>query len=171
MSDPRLNSLHLKPERKEDFRAARDVVLQARGEKTLKIDSDSALQARKDPPTAIVPSNTQLPPQVRFVLVDHDLIHPLKVGINTVGRMPDNDVVVADPYVSRRHVAILVHANNTCELYDVASRNGTLLNGQPIDGPTALKSGDCIQLSDHQLVFLCQEKKQNEHPTENTHLE
>jgi hypothetical protein len=158
MSDPRLNSVHLKAERKEDFRSARDALLGARGDQTLAIDaakSDHALTA----PTAIVPSGAKVSAEVRYVLVDKDLIHPLKIGINTVGRMPDNDVIVADPYVSRRHVAILVHAQNGCELHDVASRNGTLLNGKPLNGPTPLKSGDCIQLSDHQLVFLCQDGK------------
>ena len=38
-----------------------------------------------------------------------EYIYPLKVGINTVGRSPDNDVVVQDCYISRRHCAILVH--------------------------------------------------------------
>jgi len=158
MSDPRLNSIHLKATRKEEFRAARDALLGSRGDQTLALDG-SKHGFLNDPPTAIVPNGVKIPVDVRYVLVDQELIHPLKVGINTVGRMPDNDVVVADPYVSRRHVAILVHAKDGCELHDIASRNGTLINGKPLSGPTPLKSGDCIQLSDHQLVFLCQDGK------------
>ena len=38
----------------------------------------------------------------------------------------------------------LVHAANFCEVHDVASRNGTLVNGRKIAGPTRLRSGDEI---------------------------
>ena len=56
--------------------------------------------------------------------------------------MPDNDVVVADPSVSRRHCAVVVHTGQTCEIHDTASKNGTYLNGRRIDGPTRLAGGD-----------------------------
>jgi pSer/pThr/pTyr-binding forkhead associated (FHA) protein len=105
--------------------------------------------------TAIHADGKSLPTSARYVLVDNDHVYPLKVGINTVGRMPDNDVVVADPYVSRRHVAVVVHAHGGCELHDIASKNGTLLNGRGISGPTRLHTGDHIRLSDHLLIFLC----------------
>jgi pSer/pThr/pTyr-binding forkhead associated (FHA) protein len=170
MSDPRLNSIHLKAARKEDFRAARDALLNSCGDQTLALDAYKEAPP-KETPTAIVAGAVKVPVELRYVLVDHDLIHPLKVGINTVGRMPDNDVVVADPYVSRRHVAILVHAQDGCELHDIASRNGTLLNGKPLAGPTPLHSGDCIQLSDHQLVFLCQDEKGNDPGADRTQHE
>jgi len=40
--------------------------------------------------------------------------------------MPDNDVVLQDAYVSRRHCAILIHlTGERCELHDIASKNGT----------------------------------------------
>jgi pSer/pThr/pTyr-binding forkhead associated (FHA) protein len=91
---------------------------------------------------------------VPFVLMDRDCVYPLKVGLNTIGRMPDNDVVLADPYVSRRHCAILVHHGLKCELHDIASKNGTFVNGRKIAGPTALQSGDEIRMCGKQLVFL-----------------
>ena len=71
-----------------------------------------------------------------------------------VGRSPDNDVVLDDAYVSRRHCAVLVHAGDRCELHDVASKNGTYLNGQKICGPTRLKSGDEIRMCNKNLVFV-----------------
>jgi pSer/pThr/pTyr-binding forkhead associated (FHA) protein len=73
--------------------------------------------------------------------------------LNTVGRLPDNDVVLRDPYVSRRHCAILVHAHDCCELHDIASKNGTLLNGEPLRGPTRLKPGDRILLCERLLIL------------------
>ena len=78
----------------------------------------------------------------------------MKVGINTVGRSPENDVIVQDSYISRRHCAILVHVGAGCELYDTASKNGTYVNGQRIGGPTHLRSGDEIRICDQRLVFV-----------------
>jgi pSer/pThr/pTyr-binding forkhead associated (FHA) protein len=82
------------------------------------------------------------------------LRHPLKIGLNTIGRLPDNDVVVADPHVSRRHCTIVVHADQCCELHDTASKNGILVNGVRISGPTPLKPGDEIRMGDLVLVFV-----------------
>src|SRR5262245_15141949 len=134
MADSRLNSIHLDPNRRQEFRHARDALLGARGTQT------QALENREDLPwpaqgnnTAIQNPDERPPGQVKFVLMDKDYIYPLKVGLNTVGRMPDNDVVVQDPYVSRRHCAILVHTGDSCEVHDIASKNGTFVNGRKIN--------------------------------------
>ena len=79
---------------------------------------------------------------------------PVKIGMNSVGRLPDNDVVIDDPTVSRRHCAVVVHSDLSIELHDVASKNGTLLNGRKINGPTRLKDGDEITLCERRLQFL-----------------
>lgn len=89
----------------------------------------------------------------RFCLIDQDGLHSLKVGLNTIGRLPDNDIPVADGSISRRHCAIVVHASHICEVYDTASKNGTFVNGERINGLTALKAGDKIRLCDRQFVF------------------
>ena len=36
-------------------------------------------------------------------LKDGNNVYPLHLGMNSVGRLPDNDVVVRDECVSRRH--------------------------------------------------------------------
>ena len=74
--------------------------------------------------------------------------------MNTIGRLPDNDVVIEGPYVSRRHCAILVHASQGCELHDIASKNGTYVNGLRLCGPTPLASGDEIRMCERQFVFM-----------------
>jgi pSer/pThr/pTyr-binding forkhead associated (FHA) protein len=81
----------------------------------------------------------------------------LKIGVNTVGRSSENDVVVRDAYISRRHCAILVHLHNGCELHDTASKNGTYLNGKRLDGPHRLQSGDEIRICERQFVFMTKE--------------
>jgi hypothetical protein len=156
MVDARLNSVHLEAPRRQEFRVAREQLLNARGSHTLAVECQGdLLSGAGEHNTAIqnVPGNAVAAP-ARYVLMDAEYIYPLKIGLNTVGRMPDNDVVVPDAYVSRRHCAILVHANDCCELHDVASKNGTLLNGNKIAGPTRLHSGDEIRMCNRNLVFL-----------------
>src|SRR6266545_2423415 len=88
-----------------------------------------------------------------FYLKDGVNVYPLHLGMNSVGRLPDNDVVVRDECVSRRHCAIVIHSDLRCELHDVASKNGTLLNGKKIPAPTRLQSGDQITLCNRRLTF------------------
>jgi pSer/pThr/pTyr-binding forkhead associated (FHA) protein len=155
MADPRLNSIHLEPRRREDFRRAREVLLNARGWQTLAAESQPAAENQlPEPRTLIQNSDAEPAATLNFWLQDREFIDPLKVGLNTVGRSQDNDVVIEDSYVSRRHCAILVHASNTCEVHDTASKNGTYLNGQRLSGPTRLNSGDEIRMCDRQLLFL-----------------
>src|SRR5262245_11759861 len=124
MVDPRLNSVHLEAPRRQEFRRAREALLGARGWQT--VMAEKASEPSDGPQTLVQapPKPGATPAGLKFWLVDRDYIYPLKVGLNTIGRSPDNDVVIQDAYVSRRHCAILVHANSRIELHDVASKNG-----------------------------------------------
>jgi len=153
MSDPRLCSVHLQAlPRRQDFRRVREQLLGACGQQTLAIDQAqiAALRAAQVPPSGSQSGTAT----AKFWLIDRDAVYPLKVGLNTVGRMPDNDVSVLDGSISRRHCAIIIHATRGCELYDTASKNGTFLNGQRVATPTQLTSGDKIRLCERQFVFL-----------------
>ncbi len=154
MTDPRLNSVHLAFPRRENFRRAREVLLQSRGPATQQIELDHEAMGR--PSDTFMDLDDQVPRELvpsRFGVMEHGRLHPLQVGVNTVGRLPDNDVVLDDPCVSRRHCAILVHATRGCEVYDVASKNGTFVNGARVTAPTRLKPGDEILLSDLRLTL------------------
>ena len=50
MYDPRLNSIHLEMPRRQDFRAARDVLLGARGCQTVALESPPELDHSLDHP-------------------------------------------------------------------------------------------------------------------------
>ena len=97
--------------------------------------------------TQIIGQNKGEPPppggSPRLVVVE-GLTPGLAVSLDrpttTIGRLPDNDVVIRDECVSRRHCAVVVHSDLRCELHDVASKNGTLLNGKKIEGKTRLQS-------------------------------
>lgn len=153
MADPRLNSIHLPGHRREEFRHARQVLYQACGDQTL-YAAREAVEVPAPSHTVIRHDDGQPPADVDCWLMDDQFVYPLKVGFNTVGRAPENDVVITDAYVSRRHCAVLVHRDTTCELHDVASKNGTHLNGSKLTGPTPLKPGDRITMSDFSLVFM-----------------
>ena len=89
-----------------------------------------------------------------YWLQDGDHVHALALGVNSVGRLPDNSVVLRDEHVSRRHCAIVVHRDGRCEVHDVASKNGTLVNGRKIATATALRPGDVLLLCTRKLTFL-----------------
>ena len=159
MSDPRFNSVHLPAPRRQDYRRARQDLFEACGNPTL-----LAVE-----PKSPAPSNTYLdnfqgqePEGADFWLMDREYLYPLKAGLNTLGRSADNDVVVPDEYISRRHCVIVVHFHNgCCEVHDTASKNGTFLNGSKLGSPASLRSGDEIRVCDRRFVFVSRNAVEN----------
>ena len=72
-------------------------------------------------------------------------------GPLVVGRLPECDVVLGDPNVSRRH-AELRRAGDAIVVTDLGSTNGTRVNGVPVR-EQELRSGDEITLGSTTLVF------------------
>ena len=65
---------------------------------------------------------------------------PLGAAEVSLGKRADCDVVLADGRVSKRH-ARLVPEGDGCTLEDLASTNGTWVDGQALSGPTRLVAG------------------------------
>ena len=63
----------------------------------------------------------------------------------TLGRQGDNDLVLLDSRISRRHARILKDSQGYL-LEDAGSRHGTFVNGERITAPRRLQSGDQISL-------------------------
>jgi pSer/pThr/pTyr-binding forkhead associated (FHA) protein len=59
----------------------------------------------------------------------------------TIGSDSENDIVLADPTVSRRH-ALLRRRLGRYRLIDLESTNGTFVNGRRI-GPGKIRNADC----------------------------
>ncbi len=77
--------------------------------------------------------------------------YEVKKGRITVGR-GDADLIIRDPKVSRKHFALEIWSRDIAYIQDLASTNGTYLNGVKIT-KTRLKHGDEIQVGDSRLKF------------------
>lgn len=68
-----------------------------------------------------------------------------------IGRLPESDIMVRDPFVSRIHCDI-GFAGKQFTLKDLGSANGTYRNGARVF-VCSLDSGDKIQMGNTTLVF------------------
>jgi len=78
---------------------------------------------------------------------------PLPNGEATVGRDPANLVAVVDPSVSRKHCLLRRQEDGRCQIKDLDSRNGTLVNGHAIKEHW-LSHGDEIATGDSVFLYL-----------------
>ncbi|MET8430779.1 glycogen accumulation regulator GarA [Nocardia sp. NPDC059246] len=70
----------------------------------------------------------------------------------SAGRHPDSDIFLDDVTVSRRH-AEFRQDDDTFQVVDVGSLNGTYVNREPVDS-SELQNGDEVQIGKFRLVFL-----------------
>lgn len=75
----------------------------------------------------------------------------------TVGRKPDNDVVIDNPAVSGRHARIVKQGDGFF-IEDLNSTNGTFLRGAKVL-KAALRNKDEVAVAKHSIVFLNDEEK------------
>ena len=72
---------------------------------------------------------------------------PLTRWENIMGRSPSADVVVNYPSVSRQHAAIIRRGDDAdWTVYDLGSKMGTSVNGQPVEGSAPVTVGDTVEL-------------------------
>jgi hypothetical protein len=89
---------------------------------------------------------------------------PLDAQETTIGRWPDNDVVIADRWVSRHHARI-VRRGLRYVIEDLGSKNDTFVNGQRLTAPHELEDGDRIQIApQYQFIFVDAEATAPIHP-------
>ncbi len=70
----------------------------------------------------------------------------------SIGRDPTNHLCISDKSLSRRHC--LIAGSGECfTIRDLGSRNGTLLNGMPVE-EQPLRHGDQISIGESVIVFL-----------------
>jgi pSer/pThr/pTyr-binding forkhead associated (FHA) protein len=75
----------------------------------------------------------------------------LSQDVLSIGRGKDCQVSLNDPEISRCH-ALICRNGETWEVQN-QGRNGTRLNGSPVNHPTALNFGDRLYIGRHAVVF------------------
>ena len=104
-------------------------------------------------PLEILPAtvNGQILPPAAFLVVDGVRLFPLEQPVISIGRAPENDLIIPDLRISRQH-AQLRAVNGRFVVFDLDSSGGTSLNGLPIlQHP--LSPGDVISLAGIPLVY------------------
>src|SRR5262245_39614270 len=69
-----------------------------------------------------------------------------------VGRHPFNELSIGDPGISRYHCWIL-YKDGVPSVEDLASANGTFVNGERIRARRSLKTGDVIRVGTTEILF------------------
>lgn len=82
--------------------------------------------------------------------------YPL-VGQITLGRGNDNQIVLKDPYISKKHLRI-VEDEGKFYLEDLNSSNGTYVNGDRILDVVELKNGDRIKVGQVEFLYVNREQ-------------
>jgi pSer/pThr/pTyr-binding forkhead associated (FHA) protein len=102
---------------------------------------------------------TAIRPRGRLVVVEAASDQPenLSAGtsfslqpVTSIGRSPSNTIFIADTYASSQH-ALLAWREGHWWLEDRDSRNGTKLNGEPVEGPVIVATGDLISVGQTKL--------------------
>lgn len=74
------------------------------------------------------------------------------------GRQVDNDVVLADNFVSKHHSEIIVDEGEYF-IKDLDSSNGTYINEEKIEDVVKLKHGDRIGIGMIEFIFIKRDEK------------
>ncbi len=77
--------------------------------------------------------------------------YPFAGAEMSVGRLPENEIVIDNLSVSRKHAAITSRTDGYV-LRDLGSKNGTLLNDRPVS-EAKLSSGDVIMIGKYEILF------------------
>jgi DNA-binding winged helix-turn-helix (wHTH) protein len=77
--------------------------------------------------------------------------YALTPGENLLGREANASVLIDHTSVSRRHARVSIGGTDAI-IEDLGSRNGTFVNGQPVDAPLKLRDGDVIGLGPITIV-------------------
>jgi hypothetical protein len=113
----------------------------------LQIGDDTDVNAKAAPKPSLPTLVGSLTPDM-----NPDQSYPLLEPEYTIGRAPDNDIVLADSSVSSKHAKI-VRAPEGFVVEDLQSRNGTFVNGEKVAERRQLADSDILRLGKVLLTF------------------
>jgi len=102
------------------------------------------------PPVGEEPAN-DTPPKGAFFMVEGSRYFPLDRPLINIGRRLDNQLVLEDPHISRRHAQLRARGYRYV-LYDLNSTAGTRVNGKQVQ-EWVLRPGDVVTLGTVQLIY------------------
>ncbi len=81
----------------------------------------------------------------------------LDTGVLTIGRIPENKLVITDPKSSSRHAELRPDGSGY-SVVDLGSTNGTFINEQRLvpQTPQRLRPGDTIRIGDTTYTYEAQ---------------
>ncbi|MBL3669572.1 FHA domain-containing protein [Streptomyces sp. M2CJ-2] len=86
-------------------------------------------------------------------------VRPLPTRGVRIGRAADNDLVIDDLVVSRRHAELQALPDGTYEIADLGSHNGTYLNGRPVTR-APVGPGDIVGIGHSALCLVGDELRE-----------
>ena len=116
---------------------------------TAKHSQASRLQTEKM--HAVTSRDHPLPLQNARLIIDGDRAVPLNKPVINIGREEDNDIVIADEFISRQHLQ-LRKRQGTYALFDVKSSGGTRVNNTAVS-EHQLQTGDVIRIGHTEIIF------------------
>jgi hypothetical protein len=139
---------------RRDIRVAANVAddegRRAREDAPLPASSDTMVFARPGHEVA-APDSAQR----AYLLVTADGSAPVQFDLGgaliSIGRASDNDVILDDPLISRHHCQLKLQ-HGAYSFADLGSRNGSFVNGQPVN-EVALGPGDRIRIGSTDIEF------------------
>jgi pSer/pThr/pTyr-binding forkhead associated (FHA) protein len=129
---------------------ATDPTLEVGGIKVIAWHSKDPLNVTKELSPTKLAERENLPAQA-FLMVEGRRHFPLEQAEVKIGRQLENDLVLKNPHVSRRHALIRLEKGQFF-IYDLQSTGGTKVNGNPILSQ-GLYPGDIINIADVELVY------------------
>src|SRR5262249_33373406 len=89
---------------------------------------------------------------VRATPAHGDSVVELNRHRTTIGRSARNDLCIEDPFASRMHAEVRKRGD-TFWLSDLASANGTLMNGVRLSAPAQLRDRDLFRIGETEIEY------------------
>lgn len=86
-------------------------------------------------------------------LVRHGQTFPVYPGINSVGFLPTNNIVIDDETVGRAHATLHYQGDGDVVMTDLNSLNGSYVNDNRIQRPTSIHDGDSITFGEWKALY------------------
>jgi pSer/pThr/pTyr-binding forkhead associated (FHA) protein len=81
----------------------------------------------------------------------------LNPTVTTIGRSQDNDIVINNLALSRRHAEVVARPGGAFEIKDLSSQNGVYINDERVRSGHGLSNRDTITLGNYHFVFFSEE--------------